>query len=118
MGSRLNWDHPSSGRRPVFDPGQIRECLGWIEEQERRFSAAVGADNYRLVAEGHRIDAGLVRGDRRALHAHAVLLDRVGGIHGDLVVGGIAVLHAEGHTAIVQPYLHRLDELGGVRLII
>ncbi len=28
----------------------------WIEEQERRFSDAVGADNYRLVAEGHRID--------------------------------------------------------------
>jgi uncharacterized protein (TIGR03792 family) len=27
----------------------------WLEEQERRFAAVVGADNYRLVADGHSV---------------------------------------------------------------
>src|SRR3712207_9153051 len=37
--------------------------------------------------EAELLDAGLVRGDRRALDADAVLLDRVRGVDGDLVVG-------------------------------
>jgi uncharacterized protein (TIGR03792 family) len=28
----------------------------WIEEQERRFSEVVGADNYRLVSESHHVE--------------------------------------------------------------
>jgi len=28
----------------------------WIDEQERRFAEVVGADNYRLVHEGHAVD--------------------------------------------------------------
>src|SRR5690606_1600809 len=35
---------------------------------------------------------GLVRRDRRALHADAVLLDGVRGVDGHLIVGGVAVL--------------------------
>src|SRR5690606_7034543 len=41
------------------------------------------------------LDAGLVGGDGGALDAHAVLLDRVGGVDGDLVVGGVAGLDAQ-----------------------
>ena len=37
----------------------------------------------------------LVGRDRRALHPDAVLLDRVGGVDRDLVVGRVAVLDAE-----------------------
>ena len=41
------------------------------------------------------LDARLVRRDRGALHADAELLDRVGGIDRDLVVGLVALLDAE-----------------------
>ena len=40
----------------------------------------------------------LVRGDGGALHAHADLLDRVGGVDRDLVVGRVAVLDARGRN--------------------
>src|SRR5208282_4013883 len=42
----------------------------------------------------------LVRGDRGALDAHAVPLDRVRGVDRDLVVGGVAVLH--GKVVVLQ----------------
>src|SRR5690606_9872035 len=41
------------------------------------------------------LDAGFVGRDRRALHADAVLLDRVRGLDGDLVVGTVAFLDPE-----------------------
>ena len=41
------------------------------------------------------LDAGLVRCDRRAFHADAVALDRLGRIDRHLIVGGVAVLDAE-----------------------
>src|SRR5690606_7456641 len=47
------------------------------------------------LLEAELLDARLVRGDGGALDAHAVLPDGVGGVNGDLVVGGIAVLDAE-----------------------
>jgi hypothetical protein len=53
----------------------------------------VGRAVHALEAE--LLDPRLVRRDRRALDADAVLLDRVGGVDGDLVVGLVAVLDAE-----------------------
>ncbi len=47
------------------------------------------------VLEIEFLHAGFVRRDGGALHADADLLDGVGGIHRDLVVGGVAVLHAQ-----------------------
>ena len=41
------------------------------------------------------LDAGFVGRDRRAFHADAMLLDRIGGIDRDLVVGRVAVLDRE-----------------------
>src|SRR5690606_12921027 len=40
-------------------------------------------------------DARLVRGDGGALHADAVLLDGVGRVDRDLIVGGVTAFHAE-----------------------
>ena len=37
------------------------------------------------------LDPLFIRGDGRAFHAHAVLLDRIGGIDGDLIVGAVAL---------------------------
>jgi hypothetical protein len=54
---------------------------------------AVGAAPHLLQPE--LLDAGLVGGDGRAFHADAVLLDRVGRVDGDLVVGAVALLDAE-----------------------
>jgi hypothetical protein len=53
----------------------------------------VGRAVHALEAE--LLDPGLVGGDRRALHADAVLLDRVGGVDRDLVVGRVAALDPE-----------------------
>ena len=39
------------------------------------------------------LDPCLVRGDGRAFDANAVILDRVGRVYGDLVVGLVADLH-------------------------
>ena len=47
------------------------------------------------LLEPKLLDARLVRRDRRALDADAVLQDRVGGVDGHLVVGGVAVREAE-----------------------
>src|SRR5690606_2800543 len=51
----------------------------------------------RLVhlVQAELLDARLVRRDRRALHADAVLLDRVGRVDGDLVAGLVALLDPE-----------------------
>ena len=51
---------------------------------------AVGRAPHLLEAE--LLDAGLVGRDGGALDAHAVPLDRVGGVDRDLVVGLVAVL--------------------------
>ena len=51
---------------------------------------AIRADPHFLEVEF--LDARLVGRDRGAFHADAVLLDRVGGIDGDLVVGFVALL--------------------------
>ena len=59
---------------------------------------AVGREPHLLEVE--LLDAGLVGGDGRAFDAHAVLLDGVGGVDGDLVVGLVAVLDAE--VVVVQ----------------
>ena len=59
---------------------------------------AVGRLPHLLQAElGH---AGLVGGDGGAFDADAMLLDRMGRIHRDLVVGGVAVLHRQ--VVVVQ----------------
>ena len=54
---------------------------------------AVGRAPHLLEAE--LFDAALVGGDGGALDGHAVLLGGVGGVDGDLVVGGVAMLDAE-----------------------
>ncbi len=61
------------------------------------------------------LDTGLVGGDRRALYAHTVFLDRIRRVDRHLVVGGVAVLDAQ--VVIVQADVeigkdkHVLDEL-------
>src|SRR3546814_2729335 len=47
------------------------------------------------LLEAEFLDPRLVGGDRRAFDADAMLLDRVRGIDGDLVVGAVAFLDAE-----------------------
>ena len=47
------------------------------------------------LLQAELLDPGLVGRDRRALDADAVLLDRVGRVDRDLVVGCVAVLDAE-----------------------
>ena len=54
---------------------------------------AVRAAPHLLQAEFG--DARLIRGDGRAFHADAILLDGIGGIDGHLVVGLVAVLDAQ-----------------------
>ncbi len=63
---------------------------------------AVGALPHLLQAE--LLHACLVRGDGGALDANVVLLDRLGRVHGHLIVGGIAVLNTE--IVIVQGHVH------------
>ena len=59
-----------------------------------------------LQAElGH---ARLVRRDRGALHADAVLLDGVGSVDRHLVIGGVAVLHAQ--VIVVQLDVHERED--------
>ncbi len=61
-------------------------------------------DTGQILDDGFEVgelgDARFVRRDGGALHADAVLLDRVGGVDRHLVVGGVAVLHAQ--VVIVQ----------------
>jgi hypothetical protein len=47
------------------------------------------------LLESELLDPSLVGSDRRALHTHAVLLDRLGGFDGDAVLCLVAVLDAE-----------------------
>ncbi|CAB4905343.1 unannotated protein [freshwater metagenome] len=54
---------------------------------------AVGGAPHLLQAEF--FDPSLIRGDGCALHAHAVFFDGVGGVNGDLILGGIAGLNRE-----------------------
>lgn len=54
---------------------------------------AVGGFPHRLELEF--LHAGLIRSDGGALDANAVLLDGLGAVHGDFVVGLVAVLHSQ-----------------------
>ena len=47
------------------------------------------------LLEVELLDSRLIGGDGGALDAHRVLLDSLGGVNGDLVVGLVAVLEAE-----------------------
>ena len=64
-----------------------------IDAAEDVADRAVGRAPHLLQAE--LLDARLVRRDRRALDADAVLLDGVRRVDRDLVVGRVAVLDAE-----------------------
>jgi hypothetical protein len=62
------------------------------------------------LLQAELLDAGLVGGDRRALHADAVLLDRVRRVDGDLVVGLVALLDRE--VVVLEVHVEvRVDEL-------
>ena len=74
------------------DPGEERN---WAEDHPAEDVADRPVRRAVHALEAELLDAGLVRGDRRAFHADADLLDLVGRIHGDLVVGLVARLDAE-----------------------
>jgi hypothetical protein len=68
---------------------------------------AVGRFPHLLQAEF--LDARLVGSDRRALHANAVLLDRIRRVDRDLVVGRVAVL--DGKVVVEKVHVEiRLDQ--------
>ena len=92
---------------------QTRHVLAddWLAEHHAAEDVADGAVR-RLphFLEAEFLHAGFVRGDGRALDADAMLLDRIGGVDGHLIVGLVAVLHAQ----VVVFELHieeRVDEL-------
>uniref|UniRef100_A0A0N5A0Y6 NAD-specific glutamate dehydrogenase n=1 Tax=Parastrongyloides trichosuri TaxID=131310 RepID=A0A0N5A0Y6_PARTI len=77
---------------------QTRDVLAddWFAEDYAAEDVADGAVRrlpHLLQAEFG--DARLVRGDGGALHADAVLLDGVGRVDRDLIVGGVTAFHAE-----------------------
>ncbi|MGB3737036.1 MAG: hypothetical protein WA964_18915 [Ilumatobacter sp.] len=119
---RSTWDY--ADRLPEF--------LDWIRSVESETTLINGAAAVRwstdkryladLAAEGIEIAPtvfvapGEAAPDVTGLH---VVKPAVGaGSNGarrcesDEVAAHVALLHADGHTAMVQPYLHRLDELG------
>ena len=61
------------------------------------------------LLQAELLDARLVGRDRRALDADAVLLDRVGGVDRDLVVGLVALL--DGEVVVLEVHVEvRVDE--------
>ena len=80
---------PGTSRGMLRDDDRLAEDDAAEDVADR----AVRGPPHLLQAE--LLDPRLVRGDRGALDADAVLLGGVGGVDGDLVVGGVAVLDAE-----------------------
>jgi hypothetical protein len=80
---------PGHEPRDVGDDDRLAEDDPTEDVADRPVGRAVH------LLEAELLDARLVWGDRRALHADAVSLDGVGGVDRDLVVGRVAALDAE-----------------------
>ena len=90
MTAHHDWFGPARNQpRDVADDDRLPEDHAAENVADR----AVGRAPHFLQAEF--LHPRFIRGDRRALHTYAVLFNRVGGVDGDLVVGGVAVLDAQ-----------------------
>ena len=81
--------------QPGYQPRDVRDDDRLAEDDAAEDVADRAVRRAPHLLQAELLDPGLVRGDRRALDADAVPLDRVRGVDGDLVVGVVAALDAQ-----------------------
>ena len=84
--------------QPGTSRGTFEITIGSRKIMPPRMLRIVPLGDLYISLEAELLDARLVGRDRRALHADAVLLDRVGRVDGDLVVGLVALLDRRGRS--------------------
>jgi hypothetical protein len=77
--------------QPGHQAGHVLDDDRFAEDDAAQDVADRAVGRLPHLLELEFLDARFVGGDRGALHGNAVLLGRVGGIDGDLVVGLVAV---------------------------